>query len=75
VGALCAGNFVAAWKLNPLGVIAFLAFCAYVLEPSLAKSLKGNLRKIQNKIGPVLATTSVATLFALAWAWNITMRW
>jgi hypothetical protein len=72
---LCAGNFAAAWKLNPLGVVAFIAFASYLLKPSLAKSLKDNLRKIQNKIGPVLATTSVVTLFALTWAWNITMRW
>jgi hypothetical protein len=75
VGALCAGNFAVAWKLNPLGVVAFIAFAIYLLKPTLAKTLKDNLRKIQNKIGPVLATTSVVTLFALTWAWNITMRW
>jgi len=75
VGALCAGSIVAAWKLNPLGVVAFMAFAIYLIKPSLAKSLKDNLRKVRNKIGPVLATTSVVTLFALTWAWNITMRW
>ena len=75
VGTLCAGNFAAAWKLNPLGVIAFLAFAIYLLKPSLAKSLRDNLRKIQYKIGPVLVTTSVATLFVATWAWNISTRW
>ena len=75
VGALCAGNFAAAWKLNPFGVIMFLAFAAYLLKPSLAKTLNRYLSELKGKIGPLMTTTSVATLFALTWAWNITVRW
>ncbi|NBU85462.1 MAG: DUF2752 domain-containing protein [Actinobacteria bacterium] len=75
VGALCAGNFAAAWKLNPFGVIMFIAFCAYLLKPSLAKTLNRHLSVLADKLGPALATTSVATLFAATWAWDIATRW
>jgi len=66
---------VAAWKLNPLGVIAFLAFCAYVLKPSLAKTLNSYLSGLLDKLGAAVATTSVATLFVATWVWDIATRW
>lgn len=75
IGAFCAGNIAAAWKLNPFGVIIFIAFAAYLLKPSLAKTLNSYMAQLKVKIGPIMATTSVATLFAATWVWNIATRW
>ena len=75
VGALCAGDLSAAWQLNPFGVIAFIGLCVYLLKPELARSLSNYLSGLRNRIGPIGTATSVATLFALTWVWNITMRW
>jgi hypothetical protein len=53
----------------------FIAFCAYLLKPSLAKTLNSHLSVLTGKLGPALARTSVATLFAATWAWDIATRW
>jgi len=75
VGAFCAGDLSAAWQLNPFGVIAFIGLCVYFLKPELVRSLSNYLSGLRDRIGPIGTATSVATLFALTWAWNITMRW
>lgn len=75
VGALCAGDLSTAWQLNPFGVIALAGLCAYLIKPELARNLSSYLIGLKNRIGPSVTATSVATLFVLTWAWNITMRW
>ena len=74
-GALCAGDLNTAWHLNPLGVIAFLCFGAYLLNPKLAGAANRQLLKVKKKLGPVWATSGLATLFAMTWVWDIAARW
>jgi len=75
VGALCAGDLNTAWHLNSLGVIAFLCFAAYLVNPNLAGATNKQLLKVKQKLGPVWATSGLATLFAITWVWDIATRW
>jgi len=75
VGALCVGDLNTAWHLNPLGVIAFLCFAAYLVNPNLAGATNKQLLKVKQKLGPVWATSGLATLFAITWVWDIATRW
>lgn len=75
VGALCAGDLNTAWQLNPLGVIAFLGFIAYVLDPKLAGTANMQLLKLRTQLGPVWAPYGLAALFVATWVWDVTTRW
>ena len=75
VGALCAGDLNTAWQLNPLGVIAFLGFIAYAVDPKLAGTVNKQLLKLRTQLGPVWATSGLATLFVATWVWDVTTRW
>ncbi len=75
VGALCAGDLSTAWHLNPLGVIAFVCFVAYLVNPKLAGTANKQILKLKTRLGPVWATSGLATLFAITWVWDIATRW
>ena len=74
VAALCSGDFVSAWHLNPFGVLLAVVCSIAFLAPNLLIALRRRSNRLMVAVPKSVTGMLVVAAFVEIWAWNLS-RW